>query len=108
MLLNYLKENLTKKDPDHVLACFKALGHCGSNTSVPFLRSVLLGRAWSSFIGLGKLTYREGAAIALALLDTPKAKDVLLTASKSRFAVIRSAFAKTKDRADVSGEKTNG
>jgi hypothetical protein len=107
MLLNYLKEKPTKKDPDHILGCFKALGHCGSNMSVPFLRSILLSRGWSSFIGLGKLIYREGAAIALALLDTPKAKDVLLIASKSRFTVIRSAFARTKAIRDASGENSH-
>ena len=107
MLLNYLKEKPTKKDPDHILACFKALGRCGSNTSVPFLRSILLGRGWSSFIGLGKLIYRERAAIALALLDTPKAEDVLLTASKSRFTVIRSALAGTKAIRDASGENAH-
>ena len=106
MLLSYLKENSAKKDPAHILACYKALGRCGSNTSVPFLRRILLGRGWNSFMGSGKLIYREGAAIALALLDTPEAKDVLLKASKSRFRVIRKAFDRTKT-ITVSGENTN-
>ncbi len=107
MLLNYLKENSTKKDPAHILACYEALGCCGSNTSVPFLRRILLKRGWNSFMGSGKLIFREGAAIALALLDTPKATDVLLKASKSRFKVIRKAFDRTKTISDVSGENTN-
>ena len=34
LLLNYIQENIGKKDPAHILACFEALGRCGSNTSV--------------------------------------------------------------------------
>jgi len=107
MLLNYLKENSTKKDPAHILACYEALGRCGSNTSVPFLRRILLSKAWNSFMGSGKLIFREGAAIALALLDTPEAKDVLLKASNSKFKVIRKAFDKGMTIRYISGEGTN-
>jgi HEAT repeat protein len=107
LLLNYLKENSAKKDPAHILACYEALGRCGSNKALPFLRRILLSRGWNSFMGSGKLNFREGAAIALALLDTPEAKDVLQKASKSRFKVIRKAFDKTKTISAVSGENTN-
>jgi hypothetical protein len=107
MLLNYLKENSTQKDPVHILACYTALGRCGSNTSVPYLRRILLSRGWNSFMGSGKLIFREGAAIAMALLDTPEAKDVLQKASKSRFKVIKKAFDRAKNISDVSGENTN-
>ena len=96
MLLNYLKESSTKNEPAHILACYETLGRCGSNTSLPFLRTTLLNKGWNSFMGSGKLIFREGAAIALALLHTPEAKDVLLQASTSRFKVIRNAFARTK------------
>ena len=57
-------------------------------------------------MGSGKLVFREGAAIALALINTPEAKDVLLKASKSKFNVIGKAFDKTK-KITVSGENTN-
>ena len=106
MLLSYLKENSAQKDSAHILTCYKALGRCGSNTSVPFLRRILLSRGWNSFMGSGKLISREGAAIALAFLDTPEAKDVLQKASKSKFGVIRKAFDRTKT-ITVSGENTN-
>ncbi len=106
MLLNYLKENSAKKDPAHILASYETLGRCGSNTSVPYLRRILLDKGWNSFMGSGKLIFREGAAIALALLDTPEAKDVLQKASKSRFKVIRKAFDRTRT-ITVSGENTN-
>ncbi|KPJ97967.1 MAG: hypothetical protein AMJ60_09835 [Desulfobacterales bacterium SG8_35] len=106
LLLNYLKENSAKKEPAHILACYEALGRCGSNTAVPFLRRMLLDRGWNSFFGSGKLIFRESAAVALALLDSPEAKDVLQKASKSRFKVVRKAFERTKT-ITVSGEKTN-
>ena len=107
MLLNYLRGNSGQKDPAHILACYKALGRCGSNQAVPFLRRILLSRGWNSFMGSGKLIFREGASIALALLDTPEARDVLQKASKSRFKVIRKAFDRTKTISRVSGENTN-
>jgi HEAT repeat protein len=106
LLLNYLKENSAKKEPAHILACYKALGRCGSNTAVPYLSKILLSRGWNSFMGSGKLIFREGAAIALALLNTPEAKDVLLKASTSRFSVISKAYNRTKT-ITVSGEKPN-
>jgi HEAT repeat protein len=58
-------------------------------------------------MGSGKLVFREGAAIALALLDTPEARDVLQKASKSRFKVLRKAFQRAMAKSEVSGENTN-
>jgi len=106
-LLNYLKENAGKKDPDHIHTCYEALGRCGSNNIVLFMRDILLSRGWNSFMGSGKLFFREGAAIALAWLDTPEAKNVLKKASKSRFKVIRKAFDRTKSIRAVAGGNTN-
>lgn len=107
MLLNYLAENSATKDPSHILACYAALGRCGSNLAVPFLRKILLGRGWNSFMGSGRLIFREGAAIGLALLATPEAKNVLREAARSRFKVIREAFARTTTMRGFSGENTN-
>jgi HEAT repeat protein len=107
LLLNYLRRNSAQKDPAHILACYKALGHCGSNTAVPFLSRILLSWRWNSFMGSGKLVFREGAAIALALLDTPEATHVLQKASKSRFKVIRKAFDRTKTISAISRENTS-
>lgn len=106
-LLNYLKENATKKDPGHILACYEALGRCGSNNVVPFMSDILLSRGWNSFMGSGKLFFRECAAIALAWLGSPEAKEVLQKASKSRFKVIRKALDRTKSICAVAGENTN-
>ena len=67
---------------------------------------MLVSKGWNSFMGTGKLIFRENAAIALALLDTPEAKDVLQEASKSRFKVLRKAYDRTKT-ITVSGGNTN-
>jgi hypothetical protein len=58
-------------------------------------------------MGSGKAVFRDGAAIALALLDTPDANNVLQKASKSRFKVIRKAFDRTKTMGLLSGKTTN-
>ena len=107
LLLNYIKENMGKKDPAHILACFETLGRCGSNAAVPFLSDILLNRGWNSFMGTGKPIFREGAAKALSFIDTPEAADALEKASHSRFGVIREALDKIKSRSDFSGENTN-
>jgi hypothetical protein len=106
MLLNYLKENTTKKDQEHIIACYKALGRCGSSTSVPYLRHLLFEKAWNSFMGTGKLVFRECAAVALALLDIPEAKKVLSEASESKYQVIRNAYDKTR-KITAAGRKKN-
>jgi hypothetical protein len=107
MLLDYLAGNFTRKDPDHILACYKALGRCGSDAAVPFLREILLSRGWNSFLGSGNLIFREGAAVALALLDTPRAREVIRQAANSRFKVIGKALTRAKTICGVSGENTN-
>jgi HEAT repeat protein len=108
MLLKYLQENVDNKDTKHILACYKTLGCCGSDKAIPFLRRVLLDKGWNRFIGLGKPLHREGAAIALNLLDSQQTKSILLKASKSRFRVIRDGYHRAMTKSDSSGEGTNG
>jgi hypothetical protein len=94
LLIRYMKKNLQHSDPDHILTCYTALGHCGSASSISFLHRILLKNGWNSFIGIGKLIHRQGASCALILLDTREAKNVLIKASKSKFPVVRRAFQK--------------
>jgi hypothetical protein len=96
LLLNYMQENIGKKDPAHILACFEALGRCGSNTSVPFLSKILLNKGWNNFMGTGKPVFRQGAAQALSFIDTPEAKDAVQKASESSFEVVRNALNRIK------------
>jgi len=92
LLLKYIKGNLEQKDPEHILACYEALGSCGSVTAFQFLKRILLSQGWNRFKSFGKALHREGAAMGLLLMDTWEAKDILLEASNSRYPVIRQAF----------------
>ena len=94
LLLKYMKETLEQKDPEHIQACYKALGCCGSVTAVQFLKRILLSQSWNRFTGFGKPLHREAAATALALMDTGEARAVLHEASQSKHQVIRQALQK--------------
>jgi len=84
LLLEYLEEGkLKRSDDEHIIACFRTLGRCGSPRSIPFLRKTLLGRGWLP--SLRKLSYRQGAAFALQSMGTKEAQEVLEEASKSLF-----------------------
>jgi len=108
LLLKHIKDTHTSKDTEHILACYEAIGHCGSTNAVPFLRRILLNQGWNRFTGFGKLFHREGAATALAVMDTWEAKDILLEASKSKHQIIRQAFQKAMARIDVLRGHTYG
>lgn len=82
VLLHYLQNShFNSSQDEHVLSCFRALGQCGSERSVPFLRKTLLSRKWMA--DLKKSAYRRGALIALAGLKTPEARKVIEDASRS-------------------------
>ena len=88
LLLEYLEQGkLNRSDDEHIIACFRALGRCGSPRSIPFLRKTLLGRGWLP--SLQKFSYRQGAAFALQSMGTKEAQEVLEEASKSLFSGAR-------------------
>ncbi len=93
LLLEYLSEGRFQIDePLHVIACYHALGRCGSFQSIPFLRAVLLEKGWRSIIGLEKPYERQGAAMALLELKMEMAEEILQKAARSRFTSIRKAY----------------
>ena len=108
LLLKYIKENLEKKDSEHILACYEALGCCGSVTAFQFLKRVLLSQGWNRFKSFGKALHREGAAMGLLFMDTWEAKDILLEASNSRYPVIRQAFQHAMTRFEALRGISNG
>jgi len=82
--LEYLEQGkLNRSDDEHIIACFRTLGRCGSTRSIPFLRKTLLGRGWLP--SLRKLSYRQGAAFALQSMGMEEAQEVLEEASRSLF-----------------------
>jgi len=93
LFLDYLeKRQFTLTDRQHLLACYRALGQCGSDNSVPYLRKSLLGRGWS--LDFGSI-HRHGATVALRTLGTKESEEVLLKASKSFYPAVRIAYRKT-------------
>lgn len=87
-LLNYLgREKFKSSQEAHAIACFKTLGQCGSNRSIPFLKDTLNGRG--GLKDFWKLTNRKGAAIALKTMGTKEATQILNDASRSFYPNIR-------------------
>jgi hypothetical protein len=95
LFLDYLeKRQFTITDQQHLLACYRALGQCGSENSVPYLRESLLGRGWS--LDLGSI-HRRGAVVALRALGTEESEEILLKASKSFYPAVRLAYRKAME-----------
>lgn len=91
-LLQYLGSPDTRQmDDDQLLACYTALGKCGSSRSIPFLKRVLLADAWKGVIGIGRVEQRYGAAKALRLLSIDEAAAILKLAAGSSYPHIRKA-----------------
>jgi hypothetical protein len=76
-------------DSGELIACFKALGRCGTERSLPFLKDTLLKGGWISRFRLS--TLRQGAALALAEVGTEQSLQVLEEAARSPYPGVRSA-----------------
>lgn len=93
LVLDYLEQRkFQRHDNQHLLACYRALGRCGSARSIPFLRRSLLNGGWIP--GFSKSAHRQGAAIALMALELDEAQNLLDKASRSLFPGVRSACRK--------------
>lgn len=93
LILDYLlKEKILYRDDQQILNCFKTLGRCGKQSSVPFLGQTLLGQVWD--FGTERTIRRQGAVLALLELDTQEARDILKKASKSLLPSVRSSYQK--------------
>ena len=92
LLRNYLeKEKYTHKSKDHIIACYKTLGKCGSERSESFLTDLLSERPGKSFFTVNPSTHQIGAAFALISLGTDTSKKAFEQASKSLNPSIRLA-----------------
>ena len=90
-LVEYLQQKrFLLNNHQHIIACYKTLGKCGSSGSIPFLQKLLFKRRWlPDFSGS---IHRQGAVIALIALETKEAKRLLLKASRSFFPNVRIAY----------------
>ncbi len=93
LLLNYLEHKMTKNtDSEHVIACFTALGQCGSIRSIPFLRRTMFEKVWLPTSS--DATQKKGAIIALDKIGTKEARQVLDDAKRSLYPAVRQAMRK--------------
>ncbi|MFO7568263.1 MAG: HEAT repeat domain-containing protein [Smithellaceae bacterium] len=97
LLLSYLKSIKSGADAaQHIIECYRALGKCGSEQSVPFLRGVLMRRKWLP--GARRYADRYGAALALVALKIPESRQVIDDAARSLFPGLRSVVREARDR----------
>lgn len=90
MLLVYLQsEPRQHMNKNHMLACYKALGYCGSKLSLPFLEKTLLAQAWKSILSEGKIVQQRGAITALTGLQIEEATEVLKNGAASFVPALR-------------------
>ena len=90
LLARHIREGKFDGDESgELIACFKALGKCGTERSLPFLKETLLRGGWISKFRSSPL--RQGAAIALAEVGTEQSLEVLEEAARSHFPAVRNA-----------------
>ncbi len=93
LLLDYLdKQQFQRNDEHHLLACYSALGRCGSGRSIPLLRKALLSKGWVP--GFKRSRHRRGAVMALKTLQLDEANDLLDKSSRSLCLFVRIAYRK--------------
>lgn len=98
LLLEYFSRHTFHADESsHLLNCYRALGKCGSDRCIPFLKKMLLEHSWHIFGNLA-MNHRVGAALALELLKTEPAAKILKQAARSLNPQIRLACRKAKER----------
>jgi hypothetical protein len=90
LLVKYIRNGkFDGDDSGELIACFKALGKCGTPRSLPFLKEALLKGGWLSRFRTSPR--RQGAAIALAQFGTKQSLQVLEEAARSPFPAVRNA-----------------
>lgn len=93
MLLQYLENHIaTTEDRNHLVTCYRMLGKCGSDRSLPFLRKKIFGGAWTGLMGTKSNSHREGALLSLSELGSVESMKLLKKASQSRSPLVRKAY----------------
>ena len=96
LVLDYLEQRkFQRHDNQHLMACYKGLGLCGSVCSISYLGRSLLKGGWIP--GFNKSVHRQGAAIALMALELDEAQNLLDKASRSLRPGVRIAYRKAME-----------
>ncbi len=100
LILDYLnKTSFTPNQRESLLLLYQVIGNCkGANVS-GYLSKQLLGRPWR--IGTLRRIHRQGAALALCILNTDEASQAIKTASRSIWPNIRRAVKNAKELSHV-------
>jgi hypothetical protein len=107
LFINYIQkqQKVHSGNQEHLSACFKTLGQCGSAHSIPFLRETIWSGNWfSRFIGVNSVK-RQGAAFSLQTLGTEEAQNVLDEAASSFYPGVRRAVKEVMTTKHASREK---
>lgn len=93
LLMAYLEKNQIRiNDREHIIDCYSALGRCATTASIPFLQDMLFKRDLTAFVGIAVNPHRQGAAVALMLMQKLwNTEELLNRASRSFFYGIRLA-----------------
>jgi hypothetical protein len=88
LFISYLmKKKFSQGEIQHLIDCFKTLGLCGSERSIPFLQELLFGgNLLVKFLGAPSL---QGAGIALSELNNKEAWFILKKAAASFYPGVR-------------------
>jgi hypothetical protein len=103
LLRDYLEHHKFKNDDsEHVIDCFRTLGQCGSLYSISFLRRTLLSRGWMP--GFRSPAHRQGAAIALSVMEITEAQQILEKAGRSLYPSVRRTVRRVLEEQALSKE----
>jgi len=98
-LLTYLQNGgNTIAGKEHLLACYKALGRCGSTRSIPVLKEILTGGKLGKIFSRDAMHHKQGAAIALHELGIGEADQILKEGAAGILPDVRLACKKALER----------
>jgi hypothetical protein len=83
-----------EEDEAHLIGCYRALGRCAREASLPFLEKVLLRCSAGDLLRFGGNAHRIGAAMALKHCRDEQAGQILTKAKKSLVPAIRNSYRK--------------
>jgi hypothetical protein len=96
MLCQHIQDNLNKDyDRLHILTCYQTLGKTGSMRCIPFLKKCLFQKSsLGTLFTSGGGAHKEGAALALVILQLEDAQQIVQEGASSLIPDVRSACRK--------------
>jgi len=102
LLRNFLENSEGNFHPGDLMDYYMALGKCGSDESIGYLRERLLGNPLTALVRKETRLHIKGAATALLGIGTGGAKEVLSKAAKSYIPCVRYAYKRALESKYVS------